>query len=85
MNPTQVNTVTDIENWFTHLIDTEKLNFHPDTPFEDYILYGTNEQVYSEEQATELNDRMQRCFEVAENAGTDVYEIGIPILFRSLL
>lgn len=85
MNPTQINTVADIENWFTHLIDTEKLNLHPDTPFEDYVHIKTNNRIYSKEQATQLNDRMQRCFEVAESAGTDVYEIGVPILFKNLL
>lgn len=32
-----IASIMDVENFFDHLLDERKLNFHPDIPFEDYI------------------------------------------------
>ncbi|MCK6628922.1 MAG: hypothetical protein L6R45_27550 [Anaerolineae bacterium] len=70
-----VKTEADIKAFFVWLVTDQYLNFHPDTPFEDYVYYGTNDHVYSNETAALLNAIMDRCFEIKE----DIYEIGLEV------
>ena len=60
------------------LYDKYDLAFHPDETFDQYI----NEQgldLFSKEEAEYLDTVMQRCFEVSENEGTNVYDVMEPI------
>lgn len=70
-----IKTEADIKAFFVWLVADQYLNFHPDTPFEDYVYYDTNDRVYSDESAASLNAIMDRCFEIKE----DVYEIGLEV------
>jgi hypothetical protein len=55
-------------NW---CINDQKLNLHPDNDFSDYIFYATNNAVYTENEAMELNDCMTNCFALCG----DIYNI----------
>jgi len=46
--------------------------FHPDTPFSDYVLIGTNERAFDGDEVAHLNDLLDRAFEFV-----DPYEIGL--------
>lgn len=73
--PINIKTEADIKAFFIWLVDDQYLNFHPDTPFENYVDYDTGKRVYSDEAAVLLNALMDRCFEIKE----DVYEIGLEV------
>ncbi|MCP4373461.1 MAG: hypothetical protein GY797_35970 [Deltaproteobacteria bacterium] len=77
-NLESIKTEADIKVFFIWLVNDQYLNFHPDTPFEDYVYYDTDDQVYTDEETALLNDMMDRCFEIKE----DVYEIGIKALLN---
>ncbi|NJN98030.1 MAG: hypothetical protein HC875_30100 [Anaerolineales bacterium] len=75
-NPDSIKTEGDIRAFFVWLVNDQYLNFHPDTPFEGYVYYGTNDRVYSDEVAAILNAVMDKCFEIKD----DVYEIGLEVI-----
>lgn len=70
----EIKTIKDVKTWFTHLFYEEHLNFHPDTPFEDYINGDTRQNTYSKEEAELRNRLVNKCFEICQLAGTDIYE-----------
>ena len=53
----------------------EDLNFHPDTPFEDYINLNTNEPTYSKEDATLRNNLLEQAFSLGNRIGVDTHEL----------
>ena len=75
---TEINDIEDVKIFFMELLD-EDLNFHPDTPFEDYINCETRQDTYTAEEAVTRNKLMDACFEVCENNGVDIYELAIEI------
>lgn len=53
---TTVNTIDDIHTFFKQLL-AEDLNFHPDTPFDDYINCETRLPTYTDEQVKQRDKR----------------------------
>lgn len=80
----EIRTIEDVKTWFRELIVEEKLNFHPDTPFEDYINTDTREDSYSKEEAEFRDGLMGTAFEVCETAKVDIYELSMEIFFIDL-
>jgi hypothetical protein len=75
-----ISTVADVCAFFKHLVEVESLNFHPDERFENYIHIDTGLPSYSKEEAERRNRMMERCFEVCEEAGEEIYSIGLEIM-----
>lgn len=84
---TKIQNIGDVEEFFTHLLDLESLNFHPDNDFKDYICRegaNANSPSYTQEEAELRNDMLAQCFEVCERAGVDIYDIGFQLLYERL-
>jgi hypothetical protein len=73
--PENIQTEADIKTFFVWLVSDQHLNFHPDTSFENYVDYETDERIYTDEEARQLNTLMDKCFEIKK----DVHEIGIKV------
>ncbi|HEY1032097.1 MAG TPA: hypothetical protein VGD89_10000 [Flavipsychrobacter sp.] len=71
---TQINGIEDVKTFFRQLL-VEDLNFHPDTPFEDYINCESRQDTYTPEEAATRNKIMGACFEVCESINIDIYEL----------
>ncbi len=71
---TQINGIEDVKTFFRQLL-VEDLNFHPDTPFEDYINCESRQDTYTPEEAATRNKIMDACFEVCESINIDIYEL----------
>jgi len=71
---TEINDIKDVKTFFKQLLD-EGLNFHPDTPCEDYINCETRQDTYTPEEAVTRNKLMDTCFEVCESINIDIYEL----------
>lgn len=67
-----MKTVEDVKYFFCELVDKYSLNFHPDTPFEDF-------DVLTKAQAKTLNKKMDRAFKICEKEKVDIYGIGLKI------
>jgi hypothetical protein len=79
-----ISTIFDVASFFRHLIEVESLNFHPDEAFENYINIETGLPSYTPEEAELRNRMMEKCFEVCEQVGADIYGIGAEILMAKL-
>jgi len=68
-----MKTVEDVRAFFQELVDKYNLNFHPDTPFEDF-------DVLTKAQVKTLNRKMDKAFKICEREKADIYGIGLEIL-----
>ena len=46
-NKSHIKTVEDVNKFFDYLLEERRVNFHPDTPFEDYINVETREPSFT--------------------------------------
>lgn len=79
---TEIKTLNDVKAFAKHLVHVEKLSFHPDEDFNDYIKLNTNEPFYTSEEASKRNRLMNDCFEVCDKHNKEVYEIMFPIISK---
>lgn len=77
-----IRTEDDVRLLISHFLHEENLNFHPDTPFADYINYENGEPTYTAEEAEQRDALVEQCFEVA---GDRVYDIGMEVMKPVLL
>ena len=74
----KINNTKDVESFLHYLVNPQGLNlgmsFHPDDAFENYINHK-GERVFTNEEATMLNQAMLECFHMCERNQTDIYEI----------
>ena len=77
----EINTIQDVELFAFQLVNEEDLSFHPDDNFSNYINLETQEPLYSAEEAILLNKQMEKCFDICNQFGADIYELmGHPLL-----
>ena len=74
----EIKSVEDVKKFFRQLL-AEDLNFHPDTPFEDYINGETKVDTYTKEEAALRNELLDQSFDVCEKSGEDIYEMCMEI------
>jgi len=73
----EIKTVEDVNNFFSHVVDELGISIHPDDSFEDYINFETNEQVLPADKCKVYNRIMEQCFDVCDKNDVDIYEIGL--------
>lgn len=76
----QIKTINDVKSFATHLVQVERLSFHPDDDFRDYINVENQKAFYTEEEALLRNKLMNECFEVCKRENVELYEILLPII-----
>jgi hypothetical protein len=79
-----INTISDVEQFAKHLVQVEKLSFHPDDDFKDYLT-NSNQPFYTAQEAELRNKLMNDCFEVCEREKVDVYGVVLSILKDEIL
>lgn len=67
-----------------YLVNGLNINFHPDTPFEDYVEYNTDISTFSKEDAAIGNRLMDECFTVCDKDEDEIYNIMGKYLFDRL-
>lgn len=80
----EINTIEDIKLFAFQLVNEENLSFHPDDDFSDYINLSTNEALYSAKEVSQLNELMDKCFILCEQAEVDIYELMGEPLFQKM-
>ena len=80
----KIQTVNDVKVFATHLVQVEKLSFHPDDDFKDYISCD-KKPIYSEQEAELRNKLMNDCFKVCNDNSVEIYEILLPIIQKSVM
>ena len=75
---TQIQTIDDVKS-FARQIISEGTSFHPDDDFNYYVNFEDNKRCYSKEDADFRNELMNKCFDVCEKAGTDIYDVMLEV------
>jgi hypothetical protein len=81
---TQIQTLNDVIAFAKHLVQNEKLSFHPDDDFRDYVNFETQEAFYTNEEAILKNKMMNDCFEVCKKNKVEIYELLLPIIQKQI-
>ena len=73
-----IESVADVKEFFTWLADNSLL-IHPDDKFAWFLDFADEENpsVITAEQADDLDNMMEDCFDVCEAEGTDIYDIAL--------
>ena len=79
-----INTMAEVEEFFSYLINIRDINIHPDDDFADYVKVGTDEPSLTKEEADKFNDMMEEAFDTCEANGKDIYDIAYNILMARL-
>ncbi len=77
----KIETTEDVKAFAKQLI-TEGVSFHPDDDFNDYINFEKGEPIYTREEADLRNDLMNKCFQVCEKAGKDIYDMMLKVSLK---
>ena len=75
---TKIETADDVKAFAKQLI-AEGISFHPDDDFNDYVNFKENTPTYTKEEADLRNDLMNKCFEVCEKEGIDIYGVMLEV------
>jgi len=70
-----ITSITDIRAFVEHLITVEDIEFHTDTPFEDYINRETKQPTYNKTEAQLRDNKLNECFEFGSLNGFDAEDI----------
>jgi len=76
---TAINTISNVEQFVKHLVQVEKLSFHPDDDFKGYVT-NSNQTFYTAQEAELRNKLMSDCFEVCEREKVDVYGVVMKVV-----
>jgi hypothetical protein len=80
---TQIQTLNDVIAFAKHLVQNEKLSFHPDDDFRDYVKFETQEAFYTQEEALYRNKLMDKCVKVCKREKIEIYEVMLPIIHEA--
>ena len=69
----QIKTAKDVVAFAKQLI-RERVNFHPDEDFGNYVNLETERPSFSEKESSLRNGLMSQCFEVCRRNGIDIYD-----------
>ena len=75
---TKIETTEDVKVFAKQLI-AEGVSFHPDDDFNDYVNFKEDKTFYTKEEADLRNDLMNKCFEVCEKEGADIYDVMLEV------
>lgn len=79
-----ISTTEEVKQFFHHIVQDRKINFHPDDAFEMYVSIETHEPSFTAEECKLYNRLMEESFYVCEKRNVDIYEIGLDELYPDL-
>ena len=82
-NPSKIKNPNDVKEFFKYLVNVEKVNFHPDDDFDDYIDFKTKKKLFSKKEAQNLDQYMEDSFlvmDLPKNKDKEIYTIGLEVM-----
>jgi hypothetical protein len=79
----EITTITDVKTFAAFLVKEEKLSFHPDDDFNDYVNFETKLPFYNAKDAEVRNRLMGQCFKVCERNKLEIYDVMLPIILQN--
>lgn len=75
--PVAIRTVADVRKFFSYLLKTRKVSFHPDDDFKNYVENNSGKRCFTNDEAKKYNKLMNDAFKVCEKEKKDIYSIGL--------
>ena len=75
---TKIETTEDVKAFAKQLI-AKGVSLHPDDDFYDYVNFKENTPTFTKDEADLGNELMNRCFEVCEKEGVDIYDVMLEV------
>lgn len=76
-----IKTPGDVSTFYGWILDYKGVFMHPDDSYYDCINFETKERTFTDAEAKTLDNIVEKCFDVCEGKGVDVYEFaGIGVL-----
>ena len=82
-SPSKIKNPNDVKDFFKYLVNVEKVNFHPDDDFDDYIDFKTKKKLFSKKEAQNLDQYMEDSFlvmDLPKNKDKEIYTIGLEVM-----
>ncbi|MGM9697900.1 MAG: hypothetical protein ACI3Y0_04585 [Prevotella sp.] len=76
----KIETTEDVSAFFNYLLREQKVNFHPDESFENYIDVVTREPSFTTQECKLFNRLMNESFDVCERECVNIYDIGTNVM-----
>lgn len=83
-NVSRIATTDDVKDFFNHLVNERRVNFHPNDRFEDHVSCGDGCNTFSKEEYIVYNRLMDESFDVCEKYGADIYAIGLDFMQNAI-
>ena len=77
-----ISSVEDVTQFFHFLVEEEKVNFHPDDDFAEYVDDETQEPIFNNSEVKLYNRLMDECFAVCAESNHSVYDLGLEVLLK---
>ena len=78
-----VGNLEQVRAFFRALLENERLNFHPENTFSNYVVFGGG-PAYSDEQAVHRDLLMGQSFEVCNKLNLDTCAVACQVWGRSV-
>jgi hypothetical protein len=75
----KIESMDDVAMFFIHLVFDDRIDLNLDTPMEDYVDREGN-PTFSKEDAAYYQELMDKCREVVEEYGKDIYVLTMRVL-----
>jgi len=81
METMKIHTTADVEKFLRYVMIDLQLgwNFHPDDDFHKYT-QEDGSPLFSDSDAQQLNETIDRCFEVCDKYHVDIYHLALQIV-----
>ena len=75
----EIKTPHDVAMFFIHIVFEKNAHLDPDTDFHEYVDANGNPS-FTDKQADQYEDDMNKSFDVCDEYGVDVYEIASKVM-----
>lgn len=72
----------DVQDFIWALVNKQRLNFHPDTNFCEYV-NKKNMPIYNYKECAELDTTLKECLTVCKQEGVDIYAFTLEVLQKN--
>ena len=80
MKVQDLQTIKDVQKFFSYIVYDLGINFHIDTPFSDYVFNYNNRHCFTKKEALRLQIMMEKAIDICNANEVDEYEIAYDIL-----
>lgn len=80
MKVQDLQTIQDVQKFFSFIVYDLGINFHIDTPFSDYVYNYNDKPCFTKKEALKFQIMLEKAIDICNANGVDEYEIALNTL-----